>query len=349
MVDYETFLQWATDRFGPENIKIQKDEIKTHSIFAEDHKFHLWMNPTGGKSSRPELGSYRCWYTDRMGSLVSLVSIVDKIPYDEAEELICGSSSLRALEKKVDEFYRVKAEEPLPIQYLVNEGLELPPHTFGLDEISRYNKYGIRAIRYLESRKIPTNGLHVCIDGDYKNRVIIPYYDSEGRLVYYNARTLSTNPSVLRYMKPDNPVYKQEDVLFMPVWPRNGSKIYLTEGELDAISLNVAELIGGAFGGKSLSDLQMEMLRRRNYIPVLALDNDEEKKIDSGREALIKIGDKLLANGFGEVYYVRPPKGYKDWNKLLELKNKELVKAYIEKFEQPYNSWTAHTLNLKKL
>jgi hypothetical protein len=115
MVDYDMFLEWAQDRFGEANIKIRNTahgtEICTHSYFArrqgiDDHKFHLWMSPSGGKSKHPEYGSYRCWLTDSMGSLVTLVANYDHIEFDEAEELISGCSSLRALEQKVAEFLR---------------------------------------------------------------------------------------------------------------------------------------------------------------------------------------------------------------------------------------------------
>ena len=340
-VDYDTFLKWAIERFGAENIKIKGDEICTHSIFEEDHKYHLWMNPSGGKDCLPG-GVYRCWYSEnKMGSLVSLVAELDHISYEEAEELICGVSSLRSLEQKVHEFYGSHIEEVVrPVRS--NVGLQLPPYTFDILSESCYIHYKERAIAYLNDRKIPIEGLYVCTYGDYKNRIIIPYYDMYGNLVYYNARTMDKNEKTLRYRKPDDENYKQDEVLFMKTWPKPGSKVYITEGEFDAISLNVCGFYGAACGGKSLSDAQIEILR--NYIPVLALDRDEGKKTDSGGEALIHIGNQLLSKGFEIVNFVRPPKGYKDWNNLLKEKNEKLVKAYIEKYERPFTSFTTDHL-----
>lgn len=335
-VDYDTFLEWATNRFGAENIKVHKDEIRTHSVFTEDQKYHLWMNPSGGKSKHPEYGSYRCWYTDRMGSLVSLVAQVDHIPYEEAEELICGVSSLRALEKKLEEFYGYKVEEEISPDILVNDGLELPPFSFKIADLPKYDIDRVKAETYLTERKLPIDDLYICTGGDYKHRIIIPYYDQTGRIVYYNARTLSKNPNILRYKKPDNDAYRQEDVLFMRKWPRPGSKVYITEGEFDAVTLNIAGFFGAGCGGKNVSDAQCEILR--HYIPVLAFDTDEGKKRDSGGEALVYIGAKLLSRGFTDVFYVRPPKKYKDWNKLLEVSNKELVRSYIEKYEKRFDA-----------
>ena len=61
------------------------------------------------------------------------------------------------------------------------------------------------------------------------------------------------------------------------------------------------------------------------------------------------MGNDLLSNGFAEVHYVRPPKNYKDWNKLLQDRNIETVKAYINKFEKKFTTWTEDTLKAKKL
>ena len=113
-VDFDTFLEWANDRFGVFNVKVRHTrhgtEICTHSPWSEerigktDKKFKLWMNTEGGKDHVPE-GAYRCWLTDESGTLVDLMSKWDGIPYEEAEEILCGVSSLRTLEQKVHEFF----------------------------------------------------------------------------------------------------------------------------------------------------------------------------------------------------------------------------------------------------
>ena len=134
----------------------------------------------------------------------------------------------------------------------------------------------------------------------------------------------------------------QENVLYFKEWPLPDNKIYITEGEFDAIVLNLAGFYGVACGGKFLSEEQINIIR--HYKPVLAFDAD-----DSGESALIKVGNDLLSNGFSDVYYVRPPKNHKDWNKLLQDRNIETVKAYINKFEKKFTTWTEDTLKAKKL
>lgn len=341
-VDYDAFLIWATERFGEENIKLRKDEICTHSFFArdagiEDNKYHLWMNPSGGKKELPH-GAYRCWKTDAMGSLVSLVSMLDNIPFDEAEELICDTLSLRALEAKLDAFMENLYGPSLEVSVAEMESsqqIALPPHTYRITKMTDMSSWKRKATQYLQSRKLPVEPFYVCIDGNYSNRIVIPYYNRDGVLIWYNARTMSKKQSVLKYMKPDledDSELTQENVLYFPKWPRKGQKVYITEGEFDAYSLFLSELIGGACGGKFLSETQINMLR--DYTVVLVFDGDKW-----GKGAVIDNGEQLLQQGF-QPRYVRPPAAYKDWNKLLEKKGPEAIRAYIERYEKPYTQDT---------
>ena len=354
-VDYDTFLQWAIARFGEENIKFKKGgrEICTHSFFPplhgmeEDYGYHLWMNPDGGKKEL-EHGAYRCWKTDEMGSLVSLVAMLDGCPFDESEEMLCGSLSLRSLEQKVDEFFRNKGFgvpddlEPLPAR--VTE-VDLPEYCILISKLAQGSFHRNLAEKYLKSRKLPITGLYYCYDGKYKNRIVIPYYNQDGDLIWFNARTLSNDKDILRYKKPEGEGLSQDNVLYFPEWPPPRSKVYLTEGEFDAMVLRLAGLYSCACGGKHLSGTQIEVLR--DYQVVMAFDNDGRER-DSGKQATIDVGDSLLSIGF-LPRYVRPPVGYKDWNALLEKTDLSAVKEYVLKNEKPYTPDTASILRGKKV
>ena len=344
-VDFDLFHEWCEGRFGAENIKVRHTahgtEICAQSPWAEekigksDRKYKLWMNPSGGKKNI-EGGAYRCWYTDRMGSLISLVADMDGVPYEEAEEQITGTSSLRTLEQRVHEFFGHYEEVQIPEVIEEPDEMALPDFTFLIDKMSPNSHWRVRARRYLRERKIPTQGLYVCTENEkYGNRIIIPWYDQNERMYFWNARTMSPNPKVLRYTKPEHG--DQDNALYMTAWPEPGHKIYLMEGELDAISVSLADLVGCAVGGKFLTDAQIELIR--GYTPVLAFDADE-----AGRGALINVGTQLLEAGFPEIHYVRPPKIYKDWNKLLVERNIYTLSAYINKFQKRFNQMTADYL-----
>jgi hypothetical protein len=345
-IDYDSFLSWATSHFGAENIRLRKDEILTHSPFCDDHRFNLWMRPDGGKKNR-ENGVFRCWKTDKHGSLVKLVSELDHIPFEEAEELLGGNSSLRQLEEQIHKMFGastwvVPDEAPVPAPLAI----DLPPHTYLIDDLSKNHPFRQAAESYLLGRSISTDGLYVCIKGEYKNRIVIPYHDEEGDLIYWNARTLSNREEVPKYMKPDDESLDQTLLLYMQRHPKKGSRVYLTEGEFDAMSLTLAGLCGVGCGGKHLSEFQIEMIRP--YIPVIATDNDDKKR-DAGLEALITIGTRLREKGFPEVHYIRPPVHFKDWNDLMHTRGVNAVHSYIIKHTKLFTSWTKNELTVNRL
>ena len=123
----------------------------------------------------------------------------------------------------------------------------------------------------------------------------------------------------------------------MKKWAPKGSTIYITEGEFDAMSLNECAYYGCALGGKSMSQQQIQLIR--NYKPVIALDNDQ-----AGLLSIINIGNTLLRAGFTEIRYIRPPKGYKDWNAFLQKHTPKTIQGYIEKYTKSYTQWTEDQL-----
>lgn len=347
MVDYSVFLDWVKERFGEENITYAKhgDEICVPTPFDESTRSdnrYLWMNPSGGKSEHPENGCYRCWWTNRSGSLVTLVSQLERIPWDEAQEMLCEQVPLRELEIRVHNFFGSKPETTAKPQ--TNKGkIHLPPYSYEIEKMDRDDTFYLRAMVYLQKRKIPADGLYVCISGRCQNRIVLPYYDRDGDLIWWNARTMSDDTRIPKYIKPDSDEeIQQENVLYLKEWPKRFSRLLVMEGEFDAISVNLCGLFAAACGGKSLSPSQIEALR--DYTPILAFDADE-----AGRTALLSIGQELLLKGFKEVYFVRPPKVYKDWNKFLQETDTTTVTAYIHRRLKVFNVWTTNQLAMSEL
>lgn len=358
-VDFDKFRIWAEQHFDGD-ITIKGREIKINSIFVdEDVKHHMWCSPSGGKKQddRPD-GVYHCWKTSRKGTLVSLVSRIEGIPYEEAKMLLePGALSLAELESQIESFLSIRSDDIIPEIVLPPEGIPMPSNTFRIMDLPESDYYRSTAELYLkEVRKLPVTGKFVCCanavmtdpetgeEMDYSNRLLIPYYDRTGKLIYWNARYLGNSKSALRYLGPPKSIgIGKEDVVYMTEWPELGSKVYLEEGELDADTLKLCQLSSGAFGGKEMHDKQIAMLA--GYILVLCLDND-----GAGLSGLKKIGDYLLTNGFDELYYIRPPKGYKDWNEFwIAVRNPKLIRAYINHNITKYGPWVSDTLNFEEV
>lgn len=327
-IDFNTFLDWADSRF--QQVDVKGNEIRLHSIFADsDSKFHLWCNPSGGKNQRP-YGVFHCWKSDKKGSLVTLVMLVDKCDRDTAFKTLGIQKTygrpIEELEPEVDE------DAPTWDVALLEKVLDLPTSTHLISRAPE-NWYR-KAKQYLDERKIPLNNLYICTGGKYHGRIIIPYYSPRGNLIYFNGRTIIN--SELRYRGPEKECgVGKEDVLYFTSFPPEGSKVYLCEGEFDAMSLAACGLVGVACGGKNLSDKQATMLS--TYKVCLALDADS-----AGNAATDFMYNKLLRicliNPTNRITKVSPPSGTKDWNKFYCDYDAQILLSYIEKAEESLES-----------
>jgi DNA primase len=334
-IDFDSFVQWCEDRF-PGEVIVKGKEVRINSIFSPDHKRHMWCNPYGGKHHRED-GVYRCFYTDKKGTLVGLVMEVDNCSYEEAKELLSGNTPIRVLEDELDKFFQEKEYEKTNTEELK---IKLPEYTYLITGLPKSSLLRMEAEDCLAKRKLPTEGLYVCSTGNYKNRIIIPYYDANGKLIYFNGRNMMNKG--LRYLGPEKEIgVGKGDVIYASIWPSKGSKIYLTEGELDALTLKICGFNGMACGGKTLSEKQIEYIR--DYKICLALDEDE-----AGFAGVLEMGRKLMANQISEITFVRPPVGLKDWNKMLVRLNEDIISAWIHEHEKPFDDFTIMKLLLNK-
>jgi DNA primase len=346
-IEFDKFLEWAESRFG--DVVIKGDEILVNSIFCEDRKHHLWCNPSGGKTNS-ESGVYHCWKSDSKGSLIGLVMQVDKCSYEQACEILDASKSTMAeLEKKVQDIFDQKYKKDTSEKEEEVTGLGIPFGCYLFKDLPSSNAIKNAAEEYLLKRLLNTDGLMVGTSGRYRNRILIPYYDKSGSLIYYNGRYIGDPGTNLRYLGPPKELgIGKGDVIYMQNWPTKGEKIYIAEGEFDAMSLSRCGFCSAALGGKSMTDKQMDMIR--DYIPVLCLDAD-----DSGADALTKMAGKLLSKGFNNVSYIRPCLEFKDWNGLLVAKGEKILKNYIRTQERKYNTetsagdWESTRLSINKI
>lgn len=326
-IDFQAFVDWAKRRFS--NVLIKGDEVRLNSFFAEnDNKHHLWCNPKGGKKGIG-FGVYHCFKTDKKGTLVNLVMDFEKCDFATALKILKGN--IRASNKNLNQIFNYEHED----YTLKNKKIEieLPEHCEFLENDSD-NNYQKIAKDYLTKRKMDYKKFLVCVGGKYKGRIVIPYFDFDFKsLIYFNTRALyETN---LRYLGPPKTIgVGKEDVLYLPK-KINHDKIYLTEGEFDACSLNLAGFSAVACGGKNLSDIQAAMLS--NYSVCLCLDLDK-----AGTEAIKNMKTKLnafnLTGKSDKITIVRPAIGFKDWNEMLIKHSPNILKSYIDKNETSLES-----------
>lgn len=330
-VSFKHFEKWAKDRFGDENVLVRPPEIRINSIFEkDDDDHHLWCNPDGGKYKR-KYGSYNCFKTLNKGSLVKLVMLVDSCDRDTALLRLNGMTTVREVEKQLGEMF--SAEEGLQ-ELLENEskkpqGLKIPDGCYLITSLGTNNRWRIQAEEYLRGRKIPIDGLYVGTEDRYRNRILIPYYDKNKNLIYYNGRAL--HESKCKYLGPSKELgVGKEDVIFMAgEWPKENSLVYICEGEFNALSLKQAELNACACGGKNMGEKQALLLNP--YRVVLCLDRDHAGKSGTAKMSSVISAMETAKQSKEKLLYVIPPRGYNDWNEFLVKNSPALLHHYILK------------------
>jgi len=181
--------------------------------------------------------------------------------------------------------------------------VELPEGYKKLSECSSKDfKYDL-AMRYLRERGITDDiikeyEIGYTYSGKFHSRIIIPSYDSDGKLTYFIARWFSREYTKLKYV---NPVAEKQEIIFNECKLNWDSTIYLVEGVFDHIVIpNSIPLLG-----KFISDMLLEMLHDKCTANIVILLDD-----DATQDA-IRLYNQL---NFGELHNrIRiciPPKGF---------------------------------------
>lgn len=331
-VPFKAFERWANSRFGSHNVKVSGKEIQINSIFeSDDDGHHLWCSPSGGKKKRKN-GTFHCWKSGKKGSLVKLVMLVERCDRDEAMSKLYGTKTIRELEQQLDKMFSVESEAAVD-EPTKKPGLSIPDGCQLITAMPQNSWWRGRAISYLEGRKIPAQGLYVGTDGRYRSRILIPYYDRNGELVYYNGRHLGE--SSCKYLGPPKEIgVGKEDVVFMAgPWPEAGSTVHICEGEFNAMSMRQAELNAAACGGKNMSEKQALMLSE--YKIVLCLDRDRAGKAGTTKMSSVVAALGSAKGGKDVLSFVIPPAGYNDWNQFLVKNSAAMLHHYVRKNQRP--------------
>lgn len=219
---------------------------------------------------------YHCWVCDAKGrSIAKLLYRLDV----SADKI----SKVRAIYKDRD-VVSVKRDEEEREQrlYLPKEFKPLYVQPRSVNPV--YNQ----ALHYAKSRGINLDDIYkynigYCEDGMYKNRVIIPSYNSDGELNYFVARSFIRDEK----MKYRNPPISRNVIGFENQinW---GEEVVLVEGVFDAIAVkrNAIPLLGTDI----LPKLREKLLNGEVKRITIILDQDAYRKSVKHSHFLIKNG-----------------------------------------------------------
>ncbi len=273
--------------------------------FCHHHKPKLEINFTENKKGN---NPWQCWVCGKKGQKIT--TLFKQI--EVSSEIL---SQLKPLVKSGDHIEEI----------ITSNLVELPKEYKTFDEslISRH------ALSYLKKRNIAKSdiikyNIGYCEYGQYANMIIIPSYDSNGKLNYFTARSFEKEPFI-KYRNPE----VSRDIIPFELFINWDLPIILCEGPFDAIAIkrNAIPL----FGKNLQPSLMKKIVTSKVQKIYIALDNDAIEKALEFCE--------LLLNEGKEVY-------------LVELKGKDPSEMGFEHFTkliQNTTPLTSYKLMEKKL
>ena len=258
------------------------------------HKPKLEVNLTENREGK---NPWHCWACDARGTTVYNLFKQVKAPSDKFVEL----GSLVKSSKSIKET-QVVSTVALPNEYISLYNVD----TSGI--IARH------ALAYLKNRHVSKHdiikyNIGYCKEGLYKNMIILPTYDADGRLNYFTARSFEKEP----YVKYRNPSASRDVVPNEHLINWN-IPIILCEGLFDAMAIkrNAIPLLGKNIQSSLMKKIVTSVVDKI-YI---ALDRDAIKQA-------LKFCERLMAEG-KEVYLVdlqdKDPSemGFENFTKLIQ-------------------------------
>jgi hypothetical protein len=181
-------------------------------------------------------------------------------------------------------------------------------------DMQYFSKLTPEAIDWCEGRKIPKDVYSKWFfsqKGMYKNRVVIPFYDTSNRMYYYQTRTIGH--STKKYLNPVSEIKPMYNILNVNI----SEPIIFVEGVIDSLFVNNSVAINGA----KLSALSSLNIPKNNMY--FLCDNDKTGKEVANE--LLQEGHKvfLWKKFYKDTYYDEE----KDINSLILTNNLDDLKT----------------------
>ena len=141
----------------------------------------------------------------------------------------------------------------------------------------------------------------------FRNRIIFPIWDLQGRIAGFGGRTLSDDKTEAKYLNsPETPLYHKGRILYGLAQAqkaiRNAQTVLIVEGYMDFLQLWQAGFQNTIAGsGTAFTPDHARLIGRFAKKAVLCYDSDE-----AGQQAAIKTGFLLLAKRLDCLLYTSP-------------------------------------------
>ena len=306
-----------------------RDQVNTGSdvmVTCPFHKGGHERKPSCGVSLREkitpektyEAGTVHCYTCGYVGDLPTFISDLFGMgnPMDGFRWLV-GHYNYSTSEREELSFDFYRGEDEAAV------GMD----TAQVEEYHRALMSTEKALKYLRGREIIPDVMELFKLGYSRedDAVLFPVYSRSGEVLFYKSRSL-----VGKHFYNAKEIDKTAAVYGLYQTLREGlpedTEIWITESEIDALSLISRGVMAWALMGSDLSDKQAREILRSPYRRfVIATDNDP-----AGRKGARMIKDKLIPLGC-RFYNLKWLTGEKDVNELLQLYGDEW-RAHLNRY-----------------
>lgn len=229
---------------GNEQVQVNCPRCQERDCLPDpDGKFNLEINF--------ERNVFRCWKCDDPKFSGKDVSYLIKI-YGSKDDLTDF--------KQIREDYFMIGFDKEQKKPIVELAVALPDEFISFTALDPNNPDHMKAYNYLVfERKVERDlilkyRLGFCVDGRYKNRIVIPSFDKNGKLNYFVARSwiMGVKPT---YM---NPKVEKGRFIYNEGYVNWDATVYLVEGGFEELSfpVNTIPLLGKVLGEKLFYELK---------------------------------------------------------------------------------------------
>jgi len=225
-----------------------------YSPFVDHYKPKLEINiKLNAEGNNP----WHCWISDEKGKTINSLFRKLKVSKDVWDE----HNSI---------FSKKYKYQTTPTTEQVDTVVTLPAEYQPLWK-STTSVYRKHALNYLDKRGVSPSdivkyNIGFCEEGVYKNKIIVPSYDSSGRLNYFVGR--SFYESAYKHKNPD----ASKDVVGFEMLVNWDLPIVICEGVFDAIAIRMNAI--PLFGKSPQSELLKQILSKGVKKIYIALDSD---------------------------------------------------------------------------
>jgi hypothetical protein len=225
-----------------------------------------------------DTGQWHCWICHSRGSYLGSLLSKLKSPSILRNQLFELTKDVRYQRKtKTD----IVDDQPVLPEDFIPLSVPLKNDVYLGERMQEYR----RALDYVKGRVLVDDiyryNIGFCMEGEYRDCVIIPSYDSDGKLNYFSARCYYPNQSI----KYRNAPFKK-DIIGFECFINFDEPVNLTEGAFDAMAvrINAVPLFGTMISQRLLHALLVHKTPWVNLI----LDNDALKEVNKLVEDLQK-------------------------------------------------------------